>query len=88
MARRNTMAVSCSERGSTNVRMSKWKNTFEKVLDLFACLPCVVSIANIAGSTAFGGCGKSFMLDAHAAIDWNCSTGKKLTITSPALGNC
>lgn len=45
MARKNPMSVSCPECGSKNVRMSKWKNTFEKMLDLFGmppmrCLDC------------------------------------------------
>lgn len=45
MALKNTMAVTCPECDSKNVRMSKWKNRFEQMLDLFGmppmrCLDC------------------------------------------------
>jgi C4-type Zn-finger protein len=45
MARKNPMAITCPECGGNNVRMSKWKNFFEKILDLFGmppmrCLDC------------------------------------------------
>jgi len=45
MARKNTMAVTCPECDSKHVRMSKWKNRFEQMLDLLGmppmrCLDC------------------------------------------------
>jgi ssDNA-binding Zn-finger/Zn-ribbon topoisomerase 1 len=39
MARKNTMAVTCPQCNSIDVRMSKWKNRFEQVLDLLGMPP-------------------------------------------------
>lgn len=45
MARRNPMGINCPECGSIDVRMSRWQNRFEQVLDLFGlptmrCMNC------------------------------------------------
>jgi DNA-directed RNA polymerase subunit M/transcription elongation factor TFIIS len=45
MARRNPMKIPCPECGSIDVRLSQWKNTWEKALDLFGitamrCMSC------------------------------------------------